>query len=290
MTGKGFTIRQLLVTGDNVDRASVEFSPGLNVIAYMSQSGKSYILECIDFMLGGKTPPRNIKQSKGYDTVWMEIVDATGQAYVLRRPLGGGAFQLYRMSLADLKSDSPWTRLATTNSARTSASAFFLRMSGFPTDAKLRNNAANAKSNLSFRTISHFFIVNEISMIDDPSPIQTRAGYAITIERSAFKFLLTGQDDSNLEELEPAPAELVSDRVRREVYDELISQHDSELAQLRGQATPDRNEIDSLIETTSAEIEAINAQIREQEAARRENFLASLEAESRLLVLNELLS
>lgn len=291
MTGKGITLKRLLATGETVDRAEVEFEAGLSVVGYFSQTGKSYVVECIDYMLGGKTPPRNIKQSKGYDTLWLEFKDTAGRMYVLRRPLSGGPFRLYTMPLADVTDATPSRRLSVTKKAKTSAAAFLMDLAGFP-NAKLKTNASNQKGALSFRTILHFFIVDEISMIDDPSPIHSRHVFAPTTERSAFKFLLTGKDDSDLEEVEKETPEDLADRVRREVYDELIRQLEAEIQQLRGnsQGGASLQELEQRLEVGAAEVAETSASISEQTGARREAWLELQAAESRLLVLDELLA
>ena len=53
--GLSMQIRFLLVTGPNTEPAIVEFGPGLNVIHGGSNTGKSYILRLIDYMLGASS-------------------------------------------------------------------------------------------------------------------------------------------------------------------------------------------------------------------------------------------
>ncbi len=53
----GFQLRSLRVTGPTLADAEIGFEAGLNVISGPSDTGKSYIVETIDFMLGGATPP-----------------------------------------------------------------------------------------------------------------------------------------------------------------------------------------------------------------------------------------
>ena len=49
-----FYIKKLTVSGKNVKTAELNFEPGTNIIYGTSELGKSYIVECLDFMFGAK--------------------------------------------------------------------------------------------------------------------------------------------------------------------------------------------------------------------------------------------
>ena len=52
----------------------MSFGAGCNILTGPSNSGKSYIVECIDFILGGDTiPGEDIEESRGYDTAFLEL-------------------------------------------------------------------------------------------------------------------------------------------------------------------------------------------------------------------------
>lgn len=89
-----FQLRQLRVTGPDVDEASVTFEPGLNVISGASDTGKSYVVETIDFLLGGGRPPRSIPESRGYDKAELVIEASDGKTYGFTRALQGGEMLL----------------------------------------------------------------------------------------------------------------------------------------------------------------------------------------------------
>jgi len=66
------------------------FRPGLNVISGASNTGKSYLLQCLDFAMGSGHPPKQITESLGYETVVLEIEDRSGAYHNLERSLSGG--------------------------------------------------------------------------------------------------------------------------------------------------------------------------------------------------------
>ena len=86
MNKYGFCIKKLQLEGDNVKTASIEFKKGLNVIYGSSNTGKTFIYQCIDFMLGSKTP-KAITESKNYTLVKLEIESFKGEKFLLERAL-----------------------------------------------------------------------------------------------------------------------------------------------------------------------------------------------------------
>ena len=54
----GFAFRRLALIGPGKVPAEVTFMRGLNVIGGPSDSGKSFIAQCIDYALGGGAAPR----------------------------------------------------------------------------------------------------------------------------------------------------------------------------------------------------------------------------------------
>lgn len=101
----GFELRSLRVTGLNKADAVMTFGPGLNVVSGPSDTGKSYLLEAIDFMLGGQTPPRQIPESVGYDRAHLTIEARAGSRFELTRALTGGDFRMRELSDGDAAND-----------------------------------------------------------------------------------------------------------------------------------------------------------------------------------------
>ena len=56
----GFYISNLHVTGLTNKQAKITFEKGFNVVSGLSDTGKSYIFACINYMLGGSNPPKAI--------------------------------------------------------------------------------------------------------------------------------------------------------------------------------------------------------------------------------------
>src|SRR4051794_32218463 len=109
-TTTGFYLAWLRLTGPKLEPAEVDFEPGLNVIWGASNSGKSFIFSCIDFMLGRETPPEEITEAKGYTTGWLAFIERAGmKQWVLERDLKGGDFRLHPAEGKDWTLSAPKT-------------------------------------------------------------------------------------------------------------------------------------------------------------------------------------
>ena len=91
----GFYIESLEVRGVAKENATLIFSDGLNVISGASNTGKSYVLACIDFALGASKPPEQIPESSGYTWVILEVVvRSTKQRVSIERSFDGNTVRL----------------------------------------------------------------------------------------------------------------------------------------------------------------------------------------------------
>ena len=86
----GFIIKELRLTGDSVEKASIVFEKGVNVITGPSNVGKTFIFQCLNYMFGGSKPPKPIKQARPYDFIYLEIIDSQNDHYTLLSDLKGG--------------------------------------------------------------------------------------------------------------------------------------------------------------------------------------------------------
>ena len=97
MSTGGVCLTRLTLKGPGVADAAVRFTRGLNVIVGASNTGKTFIAQCVDFMMGGSRPPKEIPEAASYDTVFLglSIGDADDEL-ILERGLRGGDFKLHR--------------------------------------------------------------------------------------------------------------------------------------------------------------------------------------------------
>jgi hypothetical protein len=89
--GERLVIRRLLVVGPG-RRYEVEFHQDVNLIAGPISTGKSSILELVDYGLGSRTPPSYPELAKCSD-VLLEL-EAGGEILTIQRPLKSATAKL----------------------------------------------------------------------------------------------------------------------------------------------------------------------------------------------------
>ena len=77
-----FYIQKIIARGTEKQASSIELIPGLNIICGPSDTGKSYVLEILDYLFGSDRVPVDIKH--GYDSFAMVIQTAKGTVTVTR--------------------------------------------------------------------------------------------------------------------------------------------------------------------------------------------------------------
>ena len=256
----GIQLRRLLLSGPSVEDAELAFGPGLNVVSGPSDTGKSYVVEVIEFMPGGGTPPRALPESQGYDRARLSIEAHDGRRFDLVRALQGGDISLEEKGAEPSEPTVLASKLSAHNDAN--ISTFLLRLVGL--DGKhVRKNADDQLQNLSFRNLVHLVVVDEESIIKKQSPVYGRETTARTAEAGVFKLLLTGVDDSALiakKKRVIAKAEL---EAQLALLDQLIEKYEKEL----GGLTPDLGDLDAQLERLNAWIEESLISLREQRSA-----------------------
>ena len=101
MSTNGLYIKCFRAIGRGEFPVEVRFEKGLNIVSGVSNTGKSYIFQGIDFMLGGKNPPDRIAESANYNRFELELEDSSGNLFVLERDMRGGDFHLYNSGLKE---------------------------------------------------------------------------------------------------------------------------------------------------------------------------------------------
>src|SRR5260370_2704984 len=87
--------------GPDREPAEFTFTKGLNILWGSSDTGKTFLVEAIDFMLGSGDALKDIPERVGYDCVLLGLTVA-GKDYTLHRRINLGAFRLFNGLLRDL--------------------------------------------------------------------------------------------------------------------------------------------------------------------------------------------
>lgn len=250
----GFFIRNLTVTGYGKKPATINFEQGLNVVAGASDTGKTFIFQCIDFMMGGQKLPKPIKESEGYEKVHLTIETYDKVLYTLERSLLGGSFHIKQ---GDLKSSSPQEAYGEKLSFDPkNIATFLLSLCGLQ-DIQLQKNKQNTKVRLSFRDVAGLCLVDEKTIISEDSPVN-HSGESVTRtkEQSLFYYFLAGKDAKLLVETEDPKVLKNKIAGKIELIKELIQQTQDKLDEFEGQ------NIEELQKELDAQYELLNLEYR----------------------------
>ena len=276
MEPKRLILTELTVAGENVPPATVRFTPGLNLIVGASDTGKTFIFEALDFMLGAKDGLRRVPEAEGYDRVFLSVEPAGRPGFTLRRGFDGGQAEVTEYPNGRTGPPAPARKLAAAHSADPDASlsAYLLRAIGLQSP-QVRKNDRGEKRALSFRDISHLTLIGEERIIRQDSPVVTGNPVQRTGERNAFAYFLSGQDDSQI-----IAQESTADRNSRldaetAVTESILSERRAELAGVSSEPAGLADQVvrlDRSIELASEAVVSSQAEISSAESRRAELY------------------
>jgi hypothetical protein len=295
MTTGGFYFKRLEARGRDVETAVLEMSKGLNVISGASDTGKSYLVHCLNFMTGSTKPPKPISEGEGYETLWLEIITWSGDVFTLERSLRGKDFGLYRCAMEDVNELGKREVLKEKRGkgSSTSISEFLLGLCKLQ-NVQLRTNADGNLRPLSFRDFAHLSVINEERIYTEGSPVRASGQFVSkTVEESFFKYLLTGVDDSSVIVAGNDGETAGHRRARLEAIEEIIESIEETLLEL----TPNPTEIHLQLarlkasaEQTTTAIALDRDRLREEQTRRQTLWSEINKSTTRIEVLSRLVN
>ncbi len=203
----GFYIKKLKVVGDGKEDSEIVFERGLNVIHGPSNTGKSYIFQCIDYVFGA-TKIKNIPESIGYSKIYVEIRNLdNNEPITILRFLNSTDIFYCCCSIEEFDDNHHFEKLKSKHDPDSddNISKFLLKQIGINENKYLIKNKDGKKVTLGFRAITHLSLISETDIIsEDKSPVVETQSTQQTYSKSVFRYLLTKQDDIACAEIEKA--------------------------------------------------------------------------------------
>ena len=222
MTVLSMEIRFIAFIGHNKKAAELNFDSGLNLVFGPSNSGKSSVLDAIDFMFGRERVLKEIPEHEGYDQVLLGVEFSNKSKFTFIRNINGGDFEYFDGLHKEKPDDQEGTilRPRTATKKIESISNFILERLDL-NEKKLKKNADNKVIRLTLRNFLPIAMITEAAIQKEESPYISQQYIEKTLHRSRLKLLLTGVDDSSL-----LPSEVEKKRLSRtaqiDILDELI--------------------------------------------------------------------
>jgi hypothetical protein len=220
-------LTHLTFVGENRTTATVGFGDGLTVVHGPSDTGKSFILDAISYMLGGEKL-KQIAQIKGYRYVLLGLI-VDGELLTLRRGLTGGSVSVFFGHSPDIWAALPHESMGWKHGRNAkNISTYLLRAIGLD-GRRIRKNLHNATVDLSFRYVIHLCVIGEEKIQSARSPVVHNVMLK-TADKSAFRVMLEGLDDAQLVEVESGEAVNAATKLRQAVVDDVIAETQTELS------------------------------------------------------------
>lgn len=259
-------LRRIAFSGPN-KMAEMTFSNGVNVICGASDTGKSFLAESIDFMLGG-SELRDIPERTPFGEVQFDLDVCSGEKWRFYRASSGGNFKAE--NLLDADAEIEVLRKDHGHGKTDNMSGFLLDKIGLLGKRILRSKKNGTTQSLSFRNLARLAIVQEGEIQQTGSPFWGGQYTLKTAELATIKLLLTGVDDSDVVEI----ARVGTDSAKQiELIDELLAEIRQEIADI-GEEEADLNKqinhLDGTIEKRRETLNNIQEQLDSILAKRRE--------------------
>lgn len=198
----GFHIERLVVTGNGKKPSTIEFCAGLNFIVGPSNTGKSYIVECIDYLFGfepKKNKPFRFDPALGYDKFKLFTQTPNG-AVVFERRLGEN-----KITLSGTDPNFEYRTYSINHSAKYSINSVWLQMIGIDEQHKILASKAGKVNQLTWRSMLHMFFIKQGDITRESSVFfkpQMSPNMVETPSKATVLFLMTGMDADNNEVVE----------------------------------------------------------------------------------------
>ena len=260
-----FYIEKIIVTGSGKTDSIIELSNGVNIIYGPSNTGKTYIVKCIDYMFGSEREPIDI--STGYQYIKIIVRTQCG-TITMSRKIGENKIEVSSND-NNVPSGKYATKASRTNYDKT-INSVWLSLIGINDLHLVISNENYKKQILSWRTFSHMFMLTETKMISEYSAILSGRDTSTTAVIASLIFLLSGQDFAETEtkdtkEIKEAKKNAVKAYINKELF-RLSERNQELLAQLKENPNIDiAVEIEKIMAEISTNEKRINSSIEENQ-------------------------
>lgn len=283
-----FTIRKLTVSGGGHQDSIIEFTDGLNLIIGPSNTGKSLIMDCIDYVFGFtpkvNRPSKIVDNSNGYTHVELELKTDKGSVS-LKREIG-----TTKVSVISHHPEIENGTYSSDRNAKKNINGIFLKLIGIKDVHKILSSQKGSTQSLTWRSILHLFFMKQNDIDRESSALLSPNAMGSTSSAAALLYLLTGKDANDFQKPED-PVISVAKRnaiimyirdkrdqlsQKREELEKLLSEHDISDAQ-------------SMIDKISSEIQTLQAELNNATQKSKKIMLEIYQQNSKLSECNTVL-
>lgn len=177
-------LQKLVSKGVNKPDAEIIFRRQGTLVRGPSDTGKSYIRDCLWYLLGGDKIPKEIPEGKGYDSLYLEF-KAAEDLYTVKRSLYGGGIEIFLGGIQDVTAET---------ALPDEIGQLLVGLSGGKDKLLLRS--LSKRGPMTGGDLRHWCLLSQPAMISEEATTGTPTEK--TQRKAAFAVFLTGQDDASL--------------------------------------------------------------------------------------------
>jgi hypothetical protein len=181
-------LHELKVTGPGKRPATLKLEGQSHLVFGPTDTGKSYIVECFRYCLGGGDKPKDVGYSEGYSRTALQVSMADGHQFTLFRDLTDGAELVYE----GFHTQPPQNDIAPLEQSISELLPIWCGSSGMKILAK-----SGQLGNLTAGDLRRVSIFDEIETLDN-APFEGTDTNLKTRNKSALAVILKGSDDSQM--------------------------------------------------------------------------------------------
>jgi len=156
---RDFILRKILLRGNGKRDSELEFKRGVNLITGGSDSGKTFVFDLINYVLGATNPPEEIPLSRGYNLALLEI-EIDGKIQTLIRMLDELEFvYVYFCAIQDLTDSSTYKKCQSNTNGQNSISKYLMNLLDYNEPIILKSTNGGKKQQLTFRLLMKNFAI-----------------------------------------------------------------------------------------------------------------------------------
>jgi hypothetical protein len=253
---KGLYIKSLFVNIPGRESASIEFSQGLNLITGPSNTGKSWIPDCINYALGAEETRIEVPDK----TEIVLVVSTSSGDVTLRRIIGES-----KINISTSRNDIDSGDYSCAKNAKNPIGPALLPLIGIDDECMIIRNSRFDRQRLTIRTFLYLCIAEQ-------TPIQKMSSILLPEQKvqwpaalSALLFLITGnnfseEDPKETKQIKEARRQAVIEFIRHQMA-ELHTQQ-AELTERKKQLPEETAAIQAKIQNLTGLVAATEEQIK----------------------------
>lgn len=254
-----FYIEKLVVSGVGKTDSIIEFKEGLNFVIGPSNTGKTTIVNCIDYIFGfaeRKDKPFIFDRTSGYNHISLTVRTKNGTVVFDR------SLDQKNVDISGTDPNFEHDNYSLTKTAKHPLNDVWLQLMGIGNDHKILGTLKGDLHQLTLRAMLHMFFIKQSEIVRTTSVLlNPKSPYNDTASKAILVFLMSGRDADKKD----SPADIKIRKAKRLAVIEYIKDSVGRLAERESKLLKLRDgssfSFDTAVTAIRSEIDTLQAQL-----------------------------